>query len=195
MKPADWIGNLVSIGLFVLLAVGSWMLSEFLQRSRMVEATIAASGPNAVIENARVVRSDKEGSARYVLDTRRIEHFDAKDIAVLERPKLVSVEAGKASTVISSQKATSSENQNRIDLTGDVVITRDAYANQPYLKVTTPKATVFVNEERAITDAPVFVQRGASTLQGIGMRLDQKTQKLEIVSESRMVVPKDSNRP
>jgi LPS export ABC transporter protein LptC len=56
--------------------------------------------------------------------------------------------------------------------------------------VSTSKATVLIREERAMTDAPVTIERGASTLQGNGMRLDQKTRQLEITSDSRMVVPK-----
>jgi lipopolysaccharide export system protein LptC len=49
---------------------------------------------------------------------------------------------------------------------------------------------VLIREERAMTDAPVIIERGAATLQGNGMRLDQKTGQLEITSDSRMVVPK-----
>jgi LPS export ABC transporter protein LptC len=72
------------------------------------------------------------------------------------------------------------------------VFERDPFESQPLLRVSTTRATLFIEEERAITDAPVFIQRGLSTLQGVGMRLDQKTQKLEIISESRMVVPKEN---
>ncbi|MFZ9481023.1 MAG: LPS export ABC transporter periplasmic protein LptC, partial [Burkholderiaceae bacterium] len=60
--------------------------------------------------------------------------------------------------------------------------------------ITTSKATLWIDEERADTDAPVFVQRGLSTLQGVGMRFDQKTQRIDIISESRMVVPKENKK-
>jgi len=37
----------------------------------------------------------------------------------------------------------------------------------------------------------VLISRGASTLAGVGMVFDQKTQRIEITSDSRMVVPRE----
>ncbi len=89
-----------------------------------------------------------------------------------------------------AERAITTRQQNQIDLEGNVRIERSAFDGQPAARVNTSKATVLIREERAMTDAPVIIERGASTLQGNGMRLDQKTRQLEITSDSRMVVPK-----
>jgi lipopolysaccharide export system protein LptC len=107
---------------------------------------------------------------------------------------MVSLSPDKPATIVKANQAVATNNQNQIDLSGDVRIDRAAFGAQPEARITTSKATLFVEEERAITDAPVFVQRGLSTLQGVGMRFDQKTQKIDIISESRMVVPKESRK-
>ena len=194
MKSADWIGNLISITIFSVLALASFGLSEYLARGRGPDASNAASGPSAIIDNAKIVRTDALGQPQHRLTAARIVYNERDDRSVLEKPTIVSLALNKPHTVMRADQAVATHQQNQIELSGDVVITRDAFGNQPNARITTSRATVFVEEERAVTDAPVFVQRGLSTLQGVGLRFDQKTQKIEIISESRMVVPKENKK-
>lgn len=190
MKNLDWIGNAISIALFGVLALASWSLSEFVQRGRLAAASEAPAGPNAIIEQARIVRTDETGLPRYRLEAARIVVDNRRDASQLTEPRLITLSTQEPKTEVRAARAQASEDQNRIELAGDVVITRQAWATQPVVRVDTPRLTLWVNEERAYTDAPVYIQRGQSTLQGVGMRLDQKTQKIEIISESRMVMPR-----
>jgi lipopolysaccharide export system protein LptC len=192
MKNMEWIGNLVSIILFSVLAVASWGLSEFIQRGMGGAPGAALSGPNAIVDNAVIVRTNPQGRPMYRLEASRITHDERDEKSLFEQPRLLTLLADRPVTRIRSDTGVTGDNQNKIDLDGNVVFERDPFESQPLLRVSTTRATLFIEEERAITDAPVFIQRGLSTLQGVGMRLDQKTQKLEIISESRMVVPKEN---
>lgn len=194
MRTAEWVGHVISIAFFAILAVASWGLSEVLQRGKINENGGPASGPNAVIDNARIVRSDALGRPHYRIEAARITHSDRDDRSVFIQPFMVSLAPNKPATSVRANTASATRNQNQIDLSGDVLITRPAFADQPAAKITTPRATLLIKEERATTDAPVFVQRGGATLQGVGMTFDQKTQRIDITSESRMVVPREKNR-
>lgn len=194
MKSSEWVGNTISIGLFALLAAASWGLNQYLQRARPASGVAAKPGPNAVIDNPRIIRTTSTGQTQYRLDGSRITHNESLDESVIEKPVMVSLLDGRPKTVIRAQQATATEHQNRVELRGDVAIDREAFDNQPAARITTPKATLLIQEEQAFTDAPVRIERGLSTLQGIGMRFDQKTQKIEIVSESRMVVPVEKKK-
>ena len=194
MKNTEWIGNTISILLFGVLAIAAWGLSEVLQRGRLNDQAVVGSGPNAIIENPTITRTDSYGKPKYRLESKRILHNERGDESLLEFPVMTSLAIDKPKTVVRANTAIATDQQNQIDLNGDVVITREAFGTQPAAKITTSKATLLVAEELASTTAPVFVQRGLSTLQGIGMRFDQKTQKIDIVSESRMVVPKENKK-
>ena len=194
MRNTDWVGNLISIVIFTVLALASFGLSEYLVRGRLGDTAAVASGPNAIVEGPKIIHTDGAGKPQYRLDARRITFDERNDRSELEQPVLLSLGAEKPKTMARANQAVATDRQNQIDLFGDVVFTRDAFGNQPAARITTSKATLWIEEERAVTDAPVFVQRGLSTLQGIGMRLDQKTQKIDIISESRMVVPKDNKK-
>lgn len=194
MKTGDWIGNGISIALFSLLALASWALTQYLERTRPAPKTSQASGPNAIIEGPRIVRSDWQGRAQYRLDAERITVNEATDETRLTRPNMVSLAADKPRTTIRAAQALTTEKQNRIDLSGDVLILRESFGEQPAVRIETPRATVFIDEERAVTDAPVRIQRGLSTLEGVGLRFDQKTQRIDITSQSRMVLPKEKQK-
>ena len=190
MRQPEWLGNAISIGLFALLAAASWGLNEFLRRSQLESTIVNKEGPNAIIENPRITRSDAQGHAQYRLDAKRILFEEQADRSLVEQPVMISLAPNRPKTLMQAERAITTQHQNQIDLEGNVRIERDAFDGQPAARVSTTKATVLIREERAMTDAPVIIERGASTLQGNGMRLDQKTRQLEIVSDSRMVVPK-----
>ena len=190
MRQPEWLGSTISVGLFALLAAASWGLNEFLRRSQLESAVVNKEGPNAIIENPRVTRSDAQGHAQYRLDAKRILFEEQADRSLVEQPVMVSLAPDRPKTVMQAERAITTRQQNQIDLEGNVRIERSAFDGQPAARVNTSKATVLIREERAMTDAPVIIERGASTLQGNGMRLDQKTRQLEITSDSRMVVPK-----
>ena len=190
MKRPEWLGSAISIGLFALLAIASWGLNEFLRRSQLASTINTRVGPNTIIENPRITRSDTQGHAQYRLDAKRILFEEQADRSLVEQPVMVSLAPDRPKTVMQAERAITTRQQNQIDLEGNVRIERSAFDGQPAARVNTSKATVLIREERAMTDAPVIIERGASTLQGNGMRLDQKTRQLEITSDSRMVVPK-----
>lgn len=190
MRQPEWLGSTISVGLFALLAAASWGLNEFLRRSQLESVVVNKEGPNAIIENPRVTRSDAQGHAQYRLDAKRILFEEQADRSLVEQPVMVSLAPDRPKTVMQAERAITTRQQNQIDLEGNVRIERSAFDGQPAARVNTSKATVLIREERAMTDAPVIIERGASTLQGNGMRLDQKTRQLEITSDSRMVLPK-----
>ena len=140
------------------------------------------------------MRTNASGEPVFRLRAARIVHNEDLDQSEFTQPRLTSLRPDQPLTLVQSDRALSQDKQNKIDLFGQVVVDRAASASQPALLVRTPRLTLFVDEERAFTDAPVFVRRGQSTLQGVGMRLDNKLEKLEIISESRMVIPKEDQK-
>ncbi len=191
MKSTDRLGQFISVGLFLVLAIASWGLTEYLQRGRMMSTPTDASGPNAVIENPKIVRSDPSGQPQYRLEAASIIHSERNDRSEIQQPVVSSLSSNKPLTVVRAQTAVATDQLNRIDLQGNVLITRAADGSQPAARIETERATLFIKEERAVSDAPVLISRGVSTLQGVGMVFDQKTQKIEITADSRMVVPRE----
>ena len=189
MKHTDWIGNVISVVFFVALAIASWGLSEYLARGRADRDATALPGPSAVIEKPDVVRTGADGKPNVRLQANRIEYIEREDKSLIDGPRVMTLTPGRPASMMQARAAIATDNQNQIALTGDVVISRAAFANQPSMRLTTPEVTLLVDLERAFTDAPVRVQHGDSTLQGVGMTLDYKSQQIRVLSQSQMTLP------
>lgn len=189
MRHADWIGNLFSVLFFAALAAASWGLSEYLARGRMDRVGATPPGPSAVIEKPDVVRTGPDGMPNYRIEASRIDYIEREDKSLIDLPKVATLQRDRPASTLQARTATATENQNRIDLEGDVVMTRAAFANQPSMRLTTPQITLLIDLERALTDAPVRLEHGSSVLQGVGMTLDYKTQQIRVLSKSQMTLP------
>jgi lipopolysaccharide export system protein LptC len=194
VKAAEWVGSLISLLFFAALAAASWGLSEYLARGKLERTTGTPEGPSAIVERPDIVRTGPDGLPQYRLQAQRIEHRERDDKSLIWEPSLVTLMKDRPAASAKAKTAVATENQNRIDLSGDVIMTRAAFAGQPAMRLTTATATLLAKEERAFTDAPVRVERGLYTLQGIGMVFDHKTQQIRVLSESRMVLPKDEKK-
>lgn len=190
LKKSEWISNFFSIFFFSFFAIASWGLNQVLQQFQRDQRSPNYSEPGTVIYKARVVQTNAGGQPQYQIQANRISHDEQSARGFIEEPVIISLGHQKPKTEIRASQAVTSEQQNKVFLSGNVRIYRSQFENTPSLLIQTEQATLFIKEEIATSDAPVIVSRGTSTLQGIGMRFDQNAQRLEIVSDSRMVVPK-----
>lgn len=186
---SDRLGALISTLLLTILAASAWLMSEVAQRSPLQESSGQASGPSARVFQAQVVRTNRAGEPVQQLLTPQLTQ-QADGSMDLETPTMRALRPDRPPVIVTSRKAQVSADQSRIDLDGDVRISRAAFADEPAILVLTPTLVVLPKEDIAKTDAPVVITRGASTLTGRGLVLDQKTDRLTILADSQMVLPR-----
>ena len=66
---------------------------------------------------------------------------------------------------------------------------------EPAMRITTEFARVFTEREVAVTDRPVVITRGQSTLTGTGMEFNNRDRTLRIDSEARGVWVSERRKP
>jgi lipopolysaccharide export system protein LptC len=186
---SDRIGGLLSLGLLAALGLSSWVFSSLTQIPDWIKASQQQTGPTAVVANAHIVKTGADGRPRQVVVSPQIQQFE-DGRAMLATPDLTSFRDQGPPVYAKSRQARVSADQNEVLLTGSVVIRREAFGDDPALRVETETLTFLSDEQVAVTQAPVMVYRGASTLYGVGMRLDEKTDRLQILADTRMVLPK-----
>lgn len=186
---SDRIGGLLSLGLLAALGLSSWVFSTVTQVPDWVKASRQQSGPTAVVTKAHIVKTGTNGQPRQVVVSPSIEQFE-DGRATLATPDLTSFRDKGPPVFAKARQAQVSADQNEVQLSGAVVIRREASGDDPALRVETETLTFLSNEEVAQTKDPVMVYRGVSTLYGVGMRLDEKTDRLQILADTRMVLPK-----
>jgi lipopolysaccharide export system protein LptC len=86
------------------------------------------------------------------------------------------------------------QEQNQIDLAGNVDITRPAGKTTQPLRIRTEALTVLPDEDIAKTDKPIEMKLGASSATGVGMVANNATQQLTLGGRGRIISPPRSAR-
>ena len=190
MRPAwsDRIGSLLSLGLLAALGLSSWVFSTLTQVPDWVRASQQQTGPTAVVTEATIVNTGSDGHPRQIVVSPTVRQFE-DGRALLTKPNLTSSLEKGPPVFATAREAQVSADQNEVLLRGSVIIRREASGDDPALRVETETLTFLSREEIAQTQDPVTVHRGGSTLYGVGMRLDEKANRLQILANTRMMLP------
>ena len=187
---SDRIGTLLSVALLGALAASSYLLSEWALQPDWQGETTGQSGPTAYVFGATIIRFDDGGSESQGIQTPKIEQW-ADGQSLLTEPVLSSLRPDRPPVIATALRGEVNADQSVVTLRGMVVVTRQAFGTDPAIRIETDSLQFLVNEDLAQTADPVMIFRGSSTLYGVGMTLNQKTDQMTILADSRMVLPKE----
>lgn len=139
--------------------------------------------PDYIITGMEIRKLNKNGDLQYVLVANEARHYPDDDSTSIAAPHLTYLNPKKPRLFLSAERAQLSTDGEIVQLDGDVRIKRDPSTARPALFGYMPDLTVNTEEETAVTHSPVQFTQGASRLQGIGMRLDNKTQTFNLQSQ------------
>jgi lipopolysaccharide export system protein LptC len=187
------LGSLLSIGMVGLLSLAAWLLSELVSQSASPASSRPAGSVSTVITRAEILQTNAQGQAQYQVRAPRVDLFNDGQ-ALLDQPELVSLAPSQAGLAMSARadSAVILGNQQDIEIRGNARMTRPAQGKEPALEVTSPWIRFDLKAQTAQTTAPVRVVRGASVLTGDGLLLDQRSETLRVLSNTKMILKPES---
>ena len=132
--------------------------------------------PDYIVSDVVMRKLDPNGLLQYTLRSIDVRHYPDDDTTDLLKPRLTHQSEKKAPVTMSADKGHLSDDNKRVDLTGNVFIHRPAAGRDEELTASMPDLTVFPDDERAFTKSPVVLTKGASWVKGVGMQVDNKAQ-------------------
>jgi lipopolysaccharide export system protein LptC len=192
----DRLAAAVSVGLLLTLAAGSYYLAEIAQRFVMpglVQDTTDIA--DAFGENVLLLRLNDRGEPAFRMSADRMEHFRRSDTTRYTRPTMVSLDPAQPRVTVTALRGQSVRESQETLLEGSVQLDRPGTAIDPPMQIRTEFARVFSDREVAITDRPVVVTRGQSTLTGTGMEFNNRARTLRVDSEARGVWVSERRNP
>ena len=185
MRVDTW--RLYPVFALALLAGGSVWL-ERITRIDDPAASIEQTGPDFIAHDTRVVGFGADGAQRYELVAERLEHFPVGDITRLHTPRL-QLHGAEGTTTITARVADVSPGGEQVDLTGEVRVRRPGQAGALPLALDSETLAVWPDAQRAHTDSPVLMTRGAGRATAKGMRADNLFGTLELIGEVSTTMP------
>jgi lipopolysaccharide export system protein LptC len=95
---------------------------------------------------------------------------------------------------MTSNSALVSQNQNQIDLTGNVDIRRPAAPGAEPMRIRTEVLTILPDDEIAKTDKPIHMTLGAASVDSVGMVANNATQQIALGGRGKITYPPRQSR-
>ncbi len=173
----------------VFCAFGSFWLVQVMQGEENAAGFNAGNEPDYIVDNFSWVRMSEAGKPRYVISGERLTHRPVDNTAHVDKPVVQSLTDEHPPMTMTSDSALVSQNQNQIDLTGNVDIRRPAGPTSQPLRIRTPALTVLPDEDIVKTDKPIEMKLGASSVTGVGMVANNATQQVHLGGRGQIIYP------
>lgn len=188
-------GKLLALMLSALfLAFGSFWLLQIMSSDGGGGPVNVGNDPDYIVENFSFVRMAETGKPRYVISGERLTHRPADNSSVIDKPVVQGLNTEHPPMTMTARQALVSQNQNQVDLSGDVDIQRPGAANARPLRVRTEALTFLPDEDIAKTDRAIEMKVGTATAHGVGMVANNATQQVELGGRGKIVFPPRSAR-
>ncbi|WP_019937004.1 LPS export ABC transporter periplasmic protein LptC [Bordetella sp. FB-8] len=187
---------LMALILLIVLVLSTWWAAKFAQTAIQTDPPRRMTHEmDSWSKNFVMLRTDAAGKPVNRLEGDYGEHFPDDDSYHVTNPRAIGQRAGDPITVGTSKTAILDDHNNRITMIGDAHVHRPADAKNGALDAYSQKFVILPNDDVVYTDLPAHVVKGQSTMDGVGMRYNNKTQQLEVYSASNVnLAPADTNK-
>lgn len=141
--------------------------------------------PDYIVDNFTVTRIGPDGTVRYKMRARRMQHYPDDDSTTLEAPTVVNYRGAGITMTATSKTATLSSNGENAYLQDDVRLVRSAYDNHSELTMLTTWLHVIPDDGIAKTDKPVRIQDATTLITSDGLEFNNNTRILNLLSNVR----------
>ena len=181
----DRLPSIVAILLLISLVIGTWWAAEYAQRAVPIDPPRRITHePDHWASHFVLIRSDEQGLVVNRLEGDYLEHFPDTDSYEITMARAIGQQPASPLTVATSDKAVMDQDGSRVVMTGNAHVHRQADPENQALDVKSDVLTILPDEDVVYTDHPALVVHGNSTMNGKGMRYDNRTRQLQVYSST-----------
>ena len=181
-----WGSALFPLSLLLVLTLLTFWLRYATEMAEPNRDGKSRHDPDYVLSDIVLRKLDQNGQLKYTLRATDVRHYPDDDTTDLTRPNLVhqNRKDGKPPVTISADRGRLSNDNDQVDLTGNVRIYRPPSGKDQELTATTDTLTAFPDDETAFTKSPVLITQGKSWVKGVGMQVNNRMQTYVIESQA-----------
>lgn len=187
---------LIAMLLLVTLVVGTWLAAEYAQRAIPIDPPRRITHePDSWARSFVMVRTDEKGVAINRLEGAYMQHYPDDDSYEITEAKAIGQQPDAPITIGTSDTAIMDQNGERIVMKGNAHVHRQASPERSAMEVSSDQLILLPDEDVVYTDLPALVVNGNSTMNGKGMRYDNKTRQLQVFSATDVKISGQDTPP
>lgn len=167
--------------LLLLLAATHWLNQQVKPLGPASDSNLRHD-PDYIINNFTATSLDKQGKVHFTMSAQKMWHYPDDDSTHLESPQLFSMFADRPPMRTSALRGTISSKGDEVFLYDDVLIVTPAYGTHSTRTFSTDYLHVVPDKDIADSDHLVTMSDAKSTMQAVGMVLNNKARTVELLS-------------
>lgn len=184
---------MMTIGVFVAVGTG-WLVQLINESGQDGGEDRFKSEPDYIIDRFSLVRMTKEGTPAYIISGDKLTHHPVEDASDIDKPFINNLAGRNPPMTIRAETARVDQGNSRVTLNGNVNVLRPAGERSQAMSLKAPTLTVFPDEERMETAAPVELHLGKTVATGTGMRANNATLQTQLGGRGKIIVPPHNAR-
>jgi lipopolysaccharide export system protein LptC len=174
----------VLLPLLLLLGATYWLDQQVLPLPPRADDS-KRHDPDYIINSLSATTLDEQGKPHYLMSAVKMIHYPDDDSTHMVEPRLVSLYANRPPVHVSARRGEVSNQGDQVFLYDDVKVVREAGASQSQMTFTTSFLHVLPDQDIADTDRPVTIVDDSTVVNGIGMKLNNRTGIAELLAQVR----------
>lgn len=176
-----WLPLLPLLG---LLGVTYW-LNQLVQPEPAKPDSSKRHDPDAIMENFSAIKLNEQGTPRFIMAAKKMQHYPDDDSTTLEMPRLATLSADRPAIHTTAKRGLVSSKGDEVFLHDDVKVLREASTLQDELTLRTEYLHVIPDKDLANTDRAVTIVDAHNTVHATGLEMDNKARTLKLLSQVR----------
>ena len=168
---------------FLLIAAFAGIMVLLLHIKGNTE-TINQHIPNIYMKQAKYYSYDKTGELTSIIETPMSTYNTSSTHIDMSKPRITTYEHNTITWIITADHGFTKNSNTQVNLQGHVVFHQLSNSDEPDTVITTSKATLLPKKTLAKTQQAITIQRGGSTIKGIGMTADLKNNNYQLIKQS-----------
>ncbi|MEO8332189.1 MAG: LPS export ABC transporter periplasmic protein LptC [Gallionella sp.] len=141
--------------------------------------------PDAIVENFSAVKLGEQGTPHFVMSATKMLHYPDDDTTALEAPRLTLLSEASPPLVATAKNGSISGKGDEVFLQDNVEVIRGGSVQQDQLTLQTEYLHIIPDQDLASSNKAVTVTEAHSTVNAVGMELNNKTRTIKLLSKVR----------
>ena len=139
--------------------------------------------PDSIVENFSAVKLNEQGTPYFIMSAAKMLHYPDDDSTALEAPRLNLLAEDSPPLLATAESGSISRRGDEMSLQGGVEVLRGAGVKQDQLKLQTEFLNIIPDQDFASSDRAVMITEANTTVNAIGLELNNKTRTIKLLSK------------
>ncbi len=179
--------------LFALLGATYWLDRQVQPEAAKPDNTMHHD-PDSIVENFSAIKLNEQGTPHFILSATRMLHYPDDDSTALELPRVTLLSEDRPPLLATAMSGSISGKGDELFLRGGVEVLRKAGAQQDELALHTEYLHIIPDRELVNSDRAVTLVEAHTTVNAVGMELNNKTRTIKFLSKVKSEYVPPANR-